>query len=109
VILDDLVLNVGDYITSHPGGPFLIRECIGRDISKYFYGGYSKTKSHLINSHSKTALKRALKFAIGRIYSSTNPPTGAKTFKASLVAREELIKKTIFALTFEGAAKIHGV
>jgi cytochrome b involved in lipid metabolism len=40
VIIDDLVLNVGKFKSEHPGGKFLLEHNVGRDISKYFYGGY---------------------------------------------------------------------
>jgi len=40
VLLDNLVLNVGEFINQHPGGRFVIRHNVGHDISKYFYGGY---------------------------------------------------------------------
>jgi cytochrome b involved in lipid metabolism len=39
-ILDDLVLDLTDYIPNHPGGAFLLQHNIGRDVSKFFYGGY---------------------------------------------------------------------
>ena len=39
-ILDDLVLDLTDYIPNHPGGAFLLQQNIGRDVSKFFYGGY---------------------------------------------------------------------
>lgn len=39
-VLDDLVLDVERYSSRHPGGKFLIDMVIGRDVSKYFYGGY---------------------------------------------------------------------
>ena len=41
VILDDMVLDVNDYMEEHPGGSFLLEHTIGGDISKFFYGGYS--------------------------------------------------------------------
>jgi len=41
VILDDLVLDVGKYMSFHPGGQFLLKANIGRDVSKFFYGGYT--------------------------------------------------------------------
>ena len=41
VILDEVVLDVGSFISHHPGGAFVIRHNIGRDISKFFHGGYS--------------------------------------------------------------------
>ena len=40
VILDDLILDVSRFRYNHPGGNFLIHQNIGRDISKFFYGGY---------------------------------------------------------------------
>jgi cytochrome b involved in lipid metabolism len=40
VILDDMVLDVSKYMVNHPGGKFVIEYNIGKDISKFFYGGY---------------------------------------------------------------------
>jgi len=40
MILDNLVLNVSEFLNEHPGGRFVIRKNIGRDISKFYYGGY---------------------------------------------------------------------
>lgn len=40
VILDNLILNFGDYHHYHPGGRFMLEKNKGRDISKFFYGGY---------------------------------------------------------------------
>jgi len=40
-ILDDLVLDIGKFINQHPGGRFVLQHNIGRDISKFFHGGYS--------------------------------------------------------------------
>jgi hypothetical protein len=41
MILDELVLDVENYISWHPGGKFLLSHNVGRDISKFFYGGYN--------------------------------------------------------------------
>lgn len=41
VILDELVLDVASYISNHPGGRFVLKHNIGRDVSKFFHGGYS--------------------------------------------------------------------
>lgn len=57
-ILDDMVLDISKYMKNHPGGKFLISHNIGRDISKFFYGGYAqenfipKPKTHI---HSNIA------------------------------------------------------
>ena len=40
-MLDDLILDVGEYIFEHPGGTFVLEHLIGQDVSKYFYGGYA--------------------------------------------------------------------
>lgn len=40
VILDDLVVDVKGYMTNHPGGKKVLQTNIGRDVSKFFYGGY---------------------------------------------------------------------
>ena len=41
VILDDLILDIADFMPEHPGGFFSLNHNIGRDVSKFFYGGYS--------------------------------------------------------------------
>ena len=41
IILDNLVLKVDNFASSHPGGKFVIQHNAGRDISKFFFGGYS--------------------------------------------------------------------
>ena len=41
VVLDEFVLDMEKFIDHHPGGKWVIKKCIGRDVSKYFHGGYS--------------------------------------------------------------------
>lgn len=41
VILDELVLDLTEYMDNHPGGKFLMEHNKGRDVSKFFYGGYA--------------------------------------------------------------------
>lgn len=60
VLLDDLVLDVKDFIAHHPGGRFVIRHCVGTDISKFFFGGYclennlkSASKGHIHSNYAK--------------------------------------------------------
>jgi cytochrome b involved in lipid metabolism len=40
-ILDDMVIIVSNFKYEHPAGRFLVEHNIGRDISKFFYGGYA--------------------------------------------------------------------
>lgn len=41
VIFDNLVLNLNGYEKVHPGGKFNLTHNYGRDISKFFFGGYN--------------------------------------------------------------------
>jgi len=42
VVFDNLVLKYDeDYIHMHPGGKFNLLHNVGRDISKFFFGGYN--------------------------------------------------------------------
>ena len=40
VVIDDLVLDLGHFAMIHPGGKFALQRTVGRDISKFFYGGF---------------------------------------------------------------------
>ena len=46
MIMHDMILEVNAYQFTHPGGQFLIEKNVGRDIAKYFDGGY-----HMENSN----------------------------------------------------------
>ena len=74
MILDNMVLDVSSFAYSHPGGQFLIDYNIGRDIGKFFYGGYildgnsDNVKSHNYrNAHSNIARKIVNKLAIASL------------------------------------------
>lgn len=68
VILDNLVLNFGEYHHYHPGGRFMLMKNRGRDISKYFYGGYrlvnDKDDMTIPHTHSATATRTAQEMVI---------------------------------------------
>lgn len=34
------MLDIEKYKKYHPGGQFLLDACVGRDVSKFIYGGY---------------------------------------------------------------------
>jgi len=57
VILDNLVIDGADFMGEHPGGKFLLEHCIGKDVSKYFHGGYVLEHSSGITpvTHSNVA------------------------------------------------------
>ena len=72
VIVDDLVIDIGSYAYSHPGGAFLIDYNIGRDVSKFIFGAFAldgnqndpKAPTNKWN-HSNMARKIVNRHAIG--------------------------------------------
>ena len=60
VILDDLVLDVTLFAQNHPGGRFLIDNNVGKDISKYFHGGYSFEQSQGARQHAHSNYARTI-------------------------------------------------
>ena len=74
VLLDDMVIDISKFINKHPGGKFMLEQNIGRDISKYFYGGYALEGNLKRNknpptghNHSNYARKIISDLAIARI------------------------------------------
>ena len=71
VILDDYVVNIAGFIDEHPGGKFSLEHNIGRDVSKFFYGGYSlepsTNETDLENIHSSDARKIVNRLIIGKL------------------------------------------
>lgn len=56
VLLDNLVVDVTQFINQHPGGKFVLNHNVGRDISKFFFGGYcledNETPNNRGHNHS---------------------------------------------------------
>ncbi len=72
VLLEDLVIDVTDYASSHPGGKFIFDKMTGKDIGKYFYGGYAfDSDSPVYHRHTNYARRIISKLAIGII---SKPP-----------------------------------
>lgn len=78
VLLNELVINVDEFMSYHPGGRFVLKTNIGRDISKFFYGGYclegnqgsQPSEGH---NHSNYARKIIEDLIVGVYEPSTNP------------------------------------
>ncbi|OMJ89737.1 hypothetical protein SteCoe_8002 [Stentor coeruleus] len=64
---DDLVLEVGHFALSHPGGSFMISNCYGEDTGKYMVGCSSYGGSLLPYTHSLKAFSYLTNLAIARI------------------------------------------
>lgn len=61
VILDNLVLNLNGYERQHPGGKFTLIKNLGRDISKFYYGGYALVqKEGAYGVHAHTEASRSI-------------------------------------------------
>lgn len=92
VILDDLVLDVSSYMKEHPGGKFLVETNIGRDISKFFYGGYSmenySTGKPKLNIHSNIARLQVNTI----VYAKLVKP--AVAFQATIIERHKVNSTT---------------
>lgn len=99
-------MDVADYIDEHPGGKRLISDNIGRDVSKFFYGGYAMGKNGYPYAHSQEALSLVFrKLAIARLVYKND---GAPKFSANLAARKEIVSN-VFTVTFGMERRIPGV
>lgn len=67
VILGNKVYDVTDF--RHPGGVFIINQVVGREISRFFYGGYplENTKNMDSHTHSVKALLTLESYFIGKL------------------------------------------
>jgi len=76
VLLDDLVLDIRSFMKSHPGGKFVLKHNIGRDVSKFFHGGHTleNIKQVAPHTHSNAAKKIANKLAIARLVTDERVP-----------------------------------
>ena len=68
-ILDEYVVDLALFIARHPGGSFSLDANVGRDISKFFHGGYSleNIKVVPVQTHSSDARKIVNSLIIGRL------------------------------------------
>lgn len=70
-ILDDFILDTKRFASRHPGGQFLIDSTVGRDVSKYFYGGYKmENNKHNMDGpyrHSMSARKIVQGLIVARL------------------------------------------
>jgi len=71
VILDEYVLDISEFMYAHPGGTFSLSHNIGRDISKFFHGGYSLEQIYKVreHKHSNDARRICNSLIIGHLQS----------------------------------------
>lgn len=90
LLLDDLVLDVSSFKSEHPGGKFLVEYHIGRDISKFFYGGYVLENNSGMKPYTHSNVARAIvnSLIVGRM---SEKPT---TFLIRIESKVEVNKIT---------------
>ena len=93
-------------MSNHPGGTFLLKNNVGRDISKFFYGGYSQDGNLIANGaalmvhrHSNLSRLQVNTIAIARLIPNKNQITqdnssGTPLFTASVSSRWQINKMT---------------
>ena len=69
VVFDNLVLNMNGYERNHPGGKFVLTHNYGRDVSKFFFGGYNLVQVPGLrpHHHSQAALDIVRTMIVGVI------------------------------------------
>ena len=74
VILDGYILDVAKFLNDHPGGRFSLEHNIGRDFSRYFYGGYSLENFNKVphHTHSSDARKVVNALIIAKLENTSN-------------------------------------
>ena len=69
VVFDNLVLNLNGYEKIHPGGKFNLVHNYGRDVSKFFFGGYNLVNNPKAKKqphhHSQPALDIVKSLVVG--------------------------------------------
>lgn len=56
VIVDNSVYDLSEFV--HPGGNFIIQNCIGREVGRFFYGAYGLESTNL-KPHTHSIIAKA--------------------------------------------------
>jgi cytochrome b involved in lipid metabolism len=78
-LLEDVIVDLAPYFKDHPGGAFVLRHNVGRNISKFFYGSYSLEGNTVPNGpdrrwvHSNYARKIVNKLIVAQLDESMKP------------------------------------
>ena len=93
VVFDNLVLDLNGYHRMHPGGKFNLTHNYGRDITKFFIGGYQMVNKQgkWPHTHSKFALDIVKSLVVGVLDGQT-------------LVREELFRLTSKSPVNQGTA-----
>lgn len=65
VLVEDYIVNIEPFMSKHPGGEFALRHNVGKDVTKFFFGGQALAVSSKVAPHQHSnAAKRILKSLI---------------------------------------------
>ena len=92
-LFDDYVVDMTIYYWEHPGSTYVLKEWIGCDLGKYFYGSYTMENWVKPVTHSRIAGKILFKLIIGKI--KHNPNT-YKVFSSIASQNEQIQPGTTF-------------
>ena len=96
--MDEYVLDVSSWLGSHPGGTFSLKHNIGRDISKFFHGGYSLENVNAVPNvtHSLDARIIANDLIVGRLEGRSQTKHAAITKNIVPVNKSGTVKNIEF-------------
>lgn len=106
VFADNLVVDIGHFQYSHPGGKFMVAEAIGEDIGKYLTGCSSYGGSFQPYEHSEYTFTLIKQLAIGEV----PYPKGYLTMKSGslnqnsmefFIFSQQRLSDTIWLLTLK--------
>ena len=66
-MFDNVILDAKGYWEVHPGGRFFLEKNYGRDISKFYFGGYSMVQGKKPYTHSAWSLSIIKSMVVGVI------------------------------------------
>ena len=66
-IFENYVIKISGYFFDHPGGKYVLQECVGKDIGKYLNGSYSMESNMSPHTHSVIAYKILQKLAVAKL------------------------------------------
>ena len=92
-LFDDYVVDLTFYYWEHPGSTYVLKEWIGWDLGKYFYGSFSMENWVKPVTHSRIAGKILLKLIWGKI---KHNPDVYKVFNPVVESIEPIQKGTTF-------------
>lgn len=102
---DDLVINVRFFGISHPGGAYMINDCIGEDTGKYMVGCSSYGAEFNPFTHSEKAFSFLKNLAIARIpYPSgyiITPDTSERHLMEFVLLHKENLNQHTYLLYFK--------